>query len=539
MIATTRGLVVLAVIAAILVVATLVTNGEHTAPGAQGGASPHDPADFANLGGERAIFPGFDETKVNQINFSWGQTGDSVRRVGNEWRIDEDTLASPAAIDAIFTALRGGRWHRRVKPSAIRQEFHSHGPSGITINGKTFSRGPALEGTGQTWLLRDNDRAVLDPWNDDALLVDDWIVKALIPGWLGLRIGRPINCATAKTITATAADLSVRLEGTRLVVPHRLWLDERWTRPLRDACANVEIVASNSKRVGPEGLHIVADGELKVMGACYEPTMTYVEAKVIRGCVQTDALRELEKALRALVGPPLELIDQRPLPIDPVTLTLQDGKQLELGNAPRVDGKDADPDAVRELVRALGTRGESVVERSNKKPTATIKAIDAAGIEVTLELFDHAIARAGEPAAIRIADADWSIITRPSSALRDATRWREDAMTLTSLTLDTITYKRGAVLGEWTRTPDGKLDAALVDSLVETLASVRAPATAPPAAIAHRLRVTFTPPAGKPVTHTIDFASPTAHGCAARLDGVSVLLPLPLCTAAIALASSR
>jgi hypothetical protein len=181
----------------------------------------------------------------------------------------------------------------------------------------------------------------------------------------------------------------------------------------------------------------------------------------------------------------------------------------------------------------------AVKQRPATKPAATITAVDRAGTEVVLELFERAIARRGEAIAIEIAADAWKIITRPSTALRDPIRWREDATNLSAITLDNVTYKRGAVLGEWTREPAGKLDPMLVDALVETLATVRAPAGSAPKAIAHRLRVTITPPAGAPITHAIELAAPTHDGCAARLDGKPVLLPLPLCTAAFALAAQH
>jgi hypothetical protein len=41
------------------------------------------------------------------------------------------------------------------------------------------------------------------------------------------------------------------------------------------------------------------------------------------------------------------------------------------------------------------------------------------------------------------------------------------------------------------------------------------------------------------VTHTLEVGAQAASGCAARVDGKPVVLPLPLCTAVLALASSR
>jgi hypothetical protein len=83
------------------------------------------------------------------------------------------------------------------------------------------------------------------------------------------------------------------------------------------------------------------------------------------------------------------------------------------------------------------------------------------------------------------------------------------------------------VLGEWSG------QSALVDALAQTLAVVRASAGPPPAAIAHRIDVTFTPPAGAPTTQHIELGP----GCAGRIDGAPVVVPLPLCTAATAVAA--
>jgi hypothetical protein len=50
------------------------------------------------------------------------------------------------------------------------------------------------------------------------------------------------------------------------------------------------------------------------------------------------------------------------------------------------------------------------------------------------------------------------------------------------------------------------------------------------------IRVTFTPPAGKPSTHELLLGAPAQDGCTARIDGVPVRASLELCTAAHVLA---
>jgi hypothetical protein len=504
-IATTRGLAVLAAIALALVIATVFRAPSHQFPV------------------NHLLVPGFDETKIDELRIAWGQRHTKVKRVGAEWRIDDGSaVADDAAIDAIFTALRAGRWHRRADRRSIATAWQPHGPSNISIRGIDIAIGPRLQGLAQTWIFR----------GSDAFLVDSWVADALVPSLMALRAKHPLDCTSVTSIVATTPAGSLRIEGNRLVAPNRIWLDDGWLHALGEACAGIEIRGVDTRPVGANGMTIVAgDSELKEIGPCHDERLIYIESRIGAGCVAADDLRALADALRDPQP------DPRPLPIDPAKLTLRDGTLLDV-TAKRIGDVDAEPDRVRELTSALMTRG-TVKARPAGKPTATITAVDRAGTEVVLELFDHAIARRGEPVAIDIAADAWKLITRPTAALRDPIRWREDATNLTSITLDNVTYKRGAVLGEWTREPAGKVDPTLVDALVETLATVRAPTAPAPTAIAHRLRITITPPAGAPITHAIELAAPTQDGCAARLDSTPVLLPLPLCTAAIALAAQR
>jgi hypothetical protein len=518
-IATTRGLAILAGIAALLVAVLLLASPREAGPT------------------DRSLVPGFDAANVNEIVIARGDVRVRLVRVEQRWEFAATagdhhgaTVADPAAIDAIFTALRGGRWHRRAAASAAGA---ASGRS-ITFGGTTLAIGAALPGTGQTWIVR----------GGDALLVDSWVATALSPEPLALHTRQALDCAAGGSLRARTLDgRDVAIEGGRLVAPRGMWLDEGWLARLATACAAVEIVALPDPRTkidSRDGANIAANGTtLRRVGTC-EQGRVLVATGVGAGCVDGAALHTVEDLLVALGKAPHDAIDLRPLPIDPVKLTLQDGSLLDLTGKPRIGDVDADPDAVRALLAALTRRGEAALPRPATKPTATIHATDRAGVEVALELFaDRTLGRAGEPGAIRVEPAAWDIVTRGSAALRDPTRWREDATTLTSLTLDQVTYKRGAVLGEWTREPAGTFDPALVDALAEALAHVRAPTAAPPRAIAHRIAVTFTPPAGAATTHVVELAPPTGDGCAARIDKAPVVLPLPLCTAAVALASQR
>jgi hypothetical protein len=202
-------------------------------------------------------------------------------------------------------------------------------------------------------------------------------------------------------------------------------------------------------------------------------------------------------------------------------------------------GDDADLDRVNELLAALATPGTPVALPPSLAAAGILKARDAAGHEVTLGLLpDHTLQRDAEPVALVVPPAAWSVLLRSSDLFRDAVLWREDATTISALSVDGIRYQRGAVLGEWTRQPAGVVDPALVDALADVLAVVRGPAGDPPAQIAHRLTVTVTPPAGAPSTHTLELGAVVAQRCPARVDGKPVVLSLELCTAAFALAST-
>jgi hypothetical protein len=472
--------------------------------------------------------PGFDPQRIDSLSFFSGQRQFRIKRTGATWRFDDGTATVDlAALDGLFTALRGGRWHRRADTQSGRfAPAGVHEGRGIVVDGVRLTVGFELAGTGQRWIVR----------GDEALLVDGWVANALALDRLALRVRRPLDC-NAPTFTATTSTGTLRVLDAHMTEPKQLWLDRSALDYLADLCARIEIVELDGKPDGRQGLHVVATGELRETGVCANDHV-YVDTNTGTGCVEGRHVRELAEFLAGLATAPRELADPRPLPIDPVKLMLRDRSVLELDKRPRIGGADADPDAVRALVAALGARG-TIVTRPAGAPRGSITATDRAGTHVTLELFDKVVARAGEPGAIALDDASWQILMRPSAALRDATRWREDVVTLTSITLDRVTYERGSVLGEWTREPSGPFDPKLVDALAESLAMVRAPIGDAPRAIAHRVRVTFAPPAGSPITHTLEIGAPSTTGCAARLDNAAtgVRLEPGLCMAVLALAT--
>jgi hypothetical protein len=273
---------------------------------------------------------------------------------------------------------------------------------------------------------------------------------------------------------------------------------------------------------------------LSVTGTC-DGGRVRVEATTGGGCVESGAWQAVIDALAPLRAMKDDVIAKYPLPIEPSQITFGDGTVLSLASPPRIGDSDADRMRVEKLVFALMTDGKRTA-RPAGTPRSTLTVRDAAGTEVVLELFDHAIARRGEPGAIALDAELLAVIAQPPSAYLNPLRWREDVTTLSSLTINGTTYTRGAVLGEWTRTPAGAVDGALVDALAQALAIVRAPNVGSEPPLPLSIHVTFTPPAGKPTTHELALGAPNADGCPARIDGALVRADLELCTAAHALA---
>jgi hypothetical protein len=163
----------------------------------------------------------------------------------------------------------------------------------------------------------------------------------------------------------------------------------------------------------------------------------------------------------------------------------------------------------------------------------TIELRDRSGQVIALELHRGVVVRRGESIGLRPAPGAWEAIARPAAAYRDDTLWREEPTTIHAIQIDAATYTRGAVIGEWTRAPAGPVDGAAIEALAGELASPHAPGIALPGRSApgtdfqpvHRIAITTAPPAGPPVTHTLEIAA----SCAARADGAAVQLPAALC----------
>lgn len=516
MIASVRGLLVLCGL--VLVLALALVLGGSVQPAAV----------------DRSLVPGLDPANATELAFTRpGADEILLTKQGETWHWAKPAgIADPATVDGVLTALRGAHWHRKAAAGAAGD---SRGEVRVTAGGKTtaLAVGAPLGGADQTWIVR----------GDSAYLVDDWVAKALLPEPLALRVRQPLAAAAAAkaiVVTGLAASGEIRIEGTRLVKPQSVWLDPARVAAIRDAMVALEIttlppVQSGGAPTGDIGIALEGpDRQVSRAGSCGAHRML-VHATEGDGCVEMTAWDALVAALRALDRPADKIADPHPLPFAPAKLVLADGSVVEITGRPRLGDDDADPDRVRELVAALTTAGVTI-PRPARPAKSRLVATDAVGTSVTLDMFDGGVvAREGEGVAIHVAEESWGVLMRPTSALRDPVLWREDETTIQSIVVDGVTFTRGQLIGEWTRTPSGKLDAAVVDALAEALGTVRAPAVAKaPRSTTRKVTVTFAPPSGAPVVHQLAIGPPTGEGCAATVDGAAVMLPLPLCTAAFA-----
>lgn len=433
------------------------------------------------------------------------------------WTLEDGSVAYPATMDAVMSALTGARWHRRAP-------LDPSWPVGaeLRVGSETFRRGPALQGTDQTWIGH----------RGRALLVDTWVARALFPDALALRDRRPLSEAAA---AHAVVGPGVRFEERRQLAPIVRWIsDEAYVR-LAEALAAVELVSLDGIKPGTAGRAIELLGaEQRVLrsvreaGTC-DGGRIYVASKDGGGCVEPAVWNAALAAFEPFANEDPTLVDRRVVPFAAGQLTYPDGASVDLVSMK----DDLDPDRVAMMLAALRATGEIVA-----KPTGTPRTtlvVKRGTSEVTLAIFDKVVARNGESFALQLPPGIHAFLLKPASALRSTTLWREDVTTLSSFELDGVTYTRGQVIGEWGRSPVGKVDVSLVDAVAESLASVRGVEADAPTTVAHRITVTFSPPVGGPTTHTLQIGS----GCDARVDGKAVRLDLPLCMAAAALAGSR
>ena len=534
MIGSLRGLIVAAAIAGALVLAVIVDVAR----------TPGTP--------DRAVWPGFAPDRVTEL--VWQRAGAPVVRAVRTggWQLVAPARApaDPDAIGEVLAALRGARWHRRGPARDVRVATTLT----IVAGGERRVLGLASGDATQRWIV-DGDHAVL---------VDGWVVRALDRDALALRVVRPLaEAAHAATIVIEGeppsagvpeARVDLRLEGTprRLVRPVALALAADVAGTLDRAQRDVEIVRAPDGPVTGHGLAITVAGEagvttVELAGDCAGAAeRVAVTGTAGDGCIERAAADAVVRAVARLLEPPAAIALRQPLPFAPATLVLADGAALDVA-ALRVADRPADPTRVAELLAVLAAPAELVARPAG--PVTQRVTARAGAAAITLELLaGRRVARAGEPIALQLAPGAWDVLVRPARALRDPALWLEEPTTITAVRVDDVRYTRGAVIGAWSRQPAGIADAAALEALVGLLAAPRArdfvdrtappfggaavrapPAGDPPLAVAHRVALTVTPPAGPTLERVLELGAPRATGCPARVGADIVVLPIELC----------
>lgn len=507
MIASRLGLAIAMLLAVVLGVVVLVDRGDDA------------PA-------SRALAPGFETDKLARLAWSRaGQPDIVLARAGTAWRWTKplaDVPADAAAIDAIVAALRGGRWHRRAALAKA-------GTLEVTLTAAAGARtlkvgiGDAIAGADQTWLAI----------GDHAYLVDAWIARALAPEPLALREVRPLrDIAAANTIVIERLEpqpFALRLEGMprRLVRPAAVYIAPPAIDALHRALAALAIVEVPAKP-GRVTTTFTIDAPLLVTveqrdAGCRDGFVA-VSGTYGPGCIASGPWEDVERAIAALRAAPVTLVDPRPLPFDPVTLTLADGGVLDLAKRPRIGDRDADPPRIAELLATLGSPA-APAESSGGIVTATLVATSRANTTVTLELLaNKRIRRQGEPVELALGAGAWDVLARASAAYADPTPWTEEPTTIRTITIDTQTFTRGAVVGEWTGAKDG----ARIEALARMLAKPQVTAAPrPPTKMLHAVSFEVVAPGASPVTHALRLGD----RCVALVDTQALALEPALCTA--------
>ncbi len=531
MIASRLGVTIAAGLALVLAIILAIDLGRGTAPAS------------------RQLVPGFDADRVTEL--AWAHAGKPELRITIarapapvrwRWIAPLATPAETTTVDAALAALRGARWHRRDRAAVAGVSRAT-----LTIIAGTartkLDVGAPLEGAGQTWVVS----------GEHALLVDDWVARALAPDPLALRITRPFaEVAAAKTIVIERVKppFAPRVEGSprRLALPYSLVLAPRLASELHSALAGLTIVALPIAPGGVTGATAVAittaDPTLVTVevreAGCAEPLVA-ISGTLGDGCVRLEQVDAIGIVLLELERLPGELVDRRALVIDPVRLTLADGTILDLANRPKVGDTDADPNLVTELLLVLGSPVADVVAVDPAvRPLGTLTAVDRAGTSHVIELLPgNLMRRRGEPVALRPGLGAWEILRRPASALRDPTLWSEEVTTIRTIKVDATTYTRGAVIGEWTRSGPGKdtFDVSkgavskgdAINGLVRALSLVRAAPLATRPRVRHRVELEVAAPSRTVVRRVLELGARLPAGCEAIVDGTPLLLETAIC----------
>jgi hypothetical protein len=531
MIATGRGVVIAAAIAAVLWIAVVLDLAVDLVP--RPGAI------------DRSLVPGFDPDRVTALVWERaGQPAIDVVRDGDTWRERAGTRVDPGAISDVLAALRGARWHRRGDATAVHATLTVVGST--TRGRRTLGIGAPIAGTDQTWIVA----------GDRGLLVDGWVARALDRDRFALRIKAPLaDIARAQTIAiaseATHAELRIDGHPRRLIAPAvaaTFVLASDVASQLEHVLGQIAIVRLPDTPVTAHGIAITVDGgsgptarsvHVAIGGSCPgAPALVALSGTDGDGCIESATAAEVERAIGRLNQPASANVERRPIPFETTRVQLADGVALD--TAPlRVGDAPADTARVAELLAALAAPAEPVAAPATP-PVQHLVVGDRSGAAITLDLFAaHVLARHGESIALRPAPGAWSLLVRPSRELRDPTLWLEEATTITAIAIDRVRYQRGQVIGAWTREPAGStpLDPPAVEALASALAAPRAVGFLDGGvAVVHRVTLTIAPPVGAPRERVLELGAPGAAGCPALVGRDAVVLAARVCAQVAALA---
>lgn len=509
MIATRRGLAVLALILGALGFVLAVDLWRRTGPT------------------ERTLVPGFDERSVVRLGWTAHPIGPYLtveRAAGAPWRRTAPTpgAVEQAPIASLLATLRGARWHRtrerdrKEEILALLEVDHAHGRLELWI-------GRPIEGSEQAWISID----------DRSYLVDAWVTRSLVPSVLDLAITAPLaTIASAPEYTVDGARLVHDLgTGNARLADPPLVLDPAFVATLERTLAELVIDTLPAQAaVHGEAITIRMAGTTVALGGPCEQRV-YLAASTGDGCVPRAAADAVRAAVAPLRGRYADIAARMLVPAGVRRVVLADGSALDLARRPLIEGRDADQDRVAQLMLALRSPVDAsdVVAAPTTPPIATLTVAHAQG-ELAIELHAGGVVRRrGEPVALRVPPAAAAILALGKDAYADRTPWREEPTTITAISVDDVTYQRGAVLGEWTRTPAGPTDGASLEAFAQALATPRVVGPAANLARGRRIRVVVRPPMGGETSHTLEVGAATAAGCPAKIGTDTVLLADEIC----------
>ncbi len=516
MIATRRGLLILC--AMVLLLAVLL--------GRELRRAPIEPVD-------RALLPGLDPERITEL--VWDRSPlPEVRVAGTGTRWIWTSTSGTARADArvvreVLSTLRAARWHRRAEVAAAGK-LHSQLSLTVGTTARVIGIGESLPGTEQTWIVI----------GDHALLVDAWVARALDPEPLALRVRRPVVDASAvPLITFGSSGGMVRLEGIprRQLTPRILLVRPGVVEPLEHALEQLELVRlSHTPTDDGPVLAVSLNGDLRLRAMCPDdPTLAWLSSDVGEGCITRAAYTDVATALLAFEKPATDLIEPRPLPAELAAIVLVDGTKLELAGRALIAGKPVDPAAVAELLAVLAAPAEVVVLPTNPVVRGRLRIAVRGGAAITLELLGtNLVRRELEPLALLLSPGAYDRLTRPAAALADHTLWTEEPTEITAIQIDGLTYARGAVIGEWTRTPPGPFVAARLEALAATLATLQGEPVATALVRAHQVTLTVAGPTGPAIQHALGVGRPGAPHCLATTPSTgatTLILPGAVCAA--------